>query len=216
MDKYNTLSTTEKKIVKFAVNESVFYEKEIKLVLKRTKLFAYKYPKMLIFVLCVILAYQLFQNNTFSNILTNLGYMNYLGAFIGGILFSFGFTAPFATVILLKLVPDNIFIAALIGGCGATISNLLIFKFIKISFESEFKRLKKEKPFLFIRQLESRFNPKIIHYLTFAFAGILFASPLPDEAAVMILASISKINIKALAVISFIFTSLGILILLLI
>ena len=216
MDKHNSLSTTGKKIVKFAVNESNFYEKEVRLVLKRTKLFTYKYPKMLIFILCVILAYQLFQNETFSNILINLGYMNYLGAFIGGVLFSFGFTAPFATAIFLKLVPNNIFITALIGGFGALISDLLIFKFIKISFEGEFKKLRKEKPFLYIHQLEKRFNPKIIHYLTFAFVGILFASPLPDEAAVMILAGLSKINIKTLAIISFVFNSFGIFILLII
>jgi hypothetical protein len=64
------------------------------------------------------------------------------------------------------------------------------------------------------KNIISHLNPTIAHYLTFAFAGFLFASPLPDEAAVMVLAGISKINIRTLAIISFVFNTIGIFILL--
>ncbi|MFA5930917.1 MAG: hypothetical protein WC821_01240 [archaeon] len=207
----------EKRVVGFAVDESTFYEKQVELVLKRTKLFTYKYPKLILFLICIVGAYYLFSNDLFSSIISHLGYLNYLGVFICGLLFSFGFTTPFATAILLKLTPENIFIASLIGGCGALIADLIIFKFIKISFEDEFTKLRKERPFLFMRKnISSHLNPKLAHYLTFAFAGILFASPLPDEAAVAVLASLSKINVKALALISFVFNSIGVFILLVI
>ena len=64
--------------------------------------------------------------------------------FITGLLFSFGFTSPFAVAILLAMKPDNILLFAIIGGIGATISDVLIYKFVKFSFENEFLELKKK------------------------------------------------------------------------
>jgi hypothetical protein len=208
--------SSEKEFVHFLKHETTFYANHALLIVKRTKLFAYKYPKLILFLMFALIAYYLFNNELFSNIISNLGTYKYVGEFIGGLLFSFGFTTPIAIAIFLKLSPNNIFLAAMIGGCGALIADLIIFKFIKFSFEDEFKKLKKERPFLFMKKnIMGHINPKLSHYITFAFAGILFASPLPDEAAVLVLAGISKINIKSLAVISFIFNSIGILILLL-
>ncbi len=207
--------SNEKGFIRFLENETTIYTNYALLIVKRTKLFTYKYPKLILFLLFTIFAYYLFKNDLFSNIVTNLGMYKYLGEFIGGLLFSFGFTTPIAIAIFLKLNPNNIFLASIIGGFGALISDLIIFKFIKFSFEGEFKKLRRERPFLFMKKnIMSRIHPKISHYITFAFAGILFASPLPDEAAVLVLAGISKINIKSLSVISFIFNSIGIFILL--
>ena len=91
------------------------------------------------------------------------------------------------------------------------VADLLIFKFIKVSFEDEFEKLKKERPFLFMKkQINTFINPTLAHYLTFAFAGFLFATPLPDELSIMLLAGITKINMKTLAIISFVFSSIGI------
>lgn len=205
----------EKGFVNFMLNETNFYTHYLLTIVKRTKLFAYKYPKLILFLLCTLGAYYLFNNELFTSLITNLGSYKYLGEFIGGLLFSFGFTTPFAIAIFLKLNPNSILLASLIGGVGALIADLIIFKFIKFSFEDEFRKLRRERPFLFMKKnIMTHINPKISYYITFAFAGILFASPLPDEAAVIVLASISKINIKALALISFIFNSLGIFIIL--
>ena len=215
MKKFKEEFFTENRFVKLAIEESTYYEKHVELALKRTKLFTHKYPKLILFLIFALIAYYLFNNELFSSIVSNLGSYQYLGEFVGGLLFSFGFTTPIAIAIFLKLVPNNIFLASLIGGCGALIADLIIFKFIKFSFEDEFKKLRKERPFLFMKKnITSHLDPKISHYLTFAFAGFLFASPLPDEAAVLVLAGISKINVKTLAVISFIFNSIGIFILL--
>jgi hypothetical protein len=205
----------EKRFVNFIKKETDFYENHALIAVKRTRIFTHKYPKLILFLICALIAYYLFNNPTFSSIVENLGTFKYLGEFVGGLLFSFGFTTPFAMAIFLKITPENIILASLIGGSGALIADLIIFKFIKISFEDEFRKLRKERPFLFMKKnIISHINPKISHYLTFAFAGVLFASPLPDEAAVMVLAGISKINLKSLAIVSFVFNSIGIFILL--
>lgn len=206
---------TEKGFVNFLIEETNFYRTQLLTVVRKTKLFAHKYPKMILLLLCILAAYYLFNNELFSGIVSHLGTYRYVGEFIGGLLFSFGFTTPFAMAIFLRLTPDNVILASVIGGCGALISDLIIFKFIKFSFEDEFRKLKRERPFLFMKKnILALIHPKLFHYLTFAFAGFLFASPLPDEAAVIVLAGISKINVKALAVASFVCNTIGIFLLL--
>ena len=104
------------------------------------KLFKFKYPKIMILIVTIVLSYFIFRNPLISSYLSHLGNLGYLGFFIGGILFAFGFTAPFSVGLFILLNPSNIWIAGIIGGLGALISDLLIFKFIKISFEDEFNR----------------------------------------------------------------------------
>src|SRR3989338_9625415 len=109
------------------------------------KLFRFKYSKILFLFVMIVLSYLMFRNPSISSYLSHLGGLGYLGIFIGGILFAFGFTAPFSVGLFISLNPTNIWIAGIIGGFGALISDLLIFKFIKISFEDEFRKIRKSK-----------------------------------------------------------------------
>jgi hypothetical protein len=206
----------ENTFISMAFSAEERYKKYLLSIIKRKKIFRFKYPKLLLFVICLIGAYFLFNNNYLAYFVSHLGSLSYVGVFICGLLFSFGFTTPFAMAFLIQLSPENIYLAAAIGGFGAVISDLIIFRFIRFSFENEFKKLRRERPFLFLKkELNHFFGPKIENYLLFAFAGILFASPLPDEAAVMVLVGISRINELRLAIISYVFNSLGIFLLLL-
>ena len=183
--------------------------------MKIKRLFNFKYPKIMLLALAIILAYILFRNPNIQNYISHLGSLSYLGIFIAGMLFAFGFTAPFSVGFFISLNPSNIWIAGIIGGLGALMSDLIIFSTIKISFEDEFKRLRNSKTFVRITKLiEKSIKEKIRIYLMYAFAGILIASPLPDEAGVTMLAGLTKISAKSLAPISFILNTLGILILL--
>ncbi len=187
-----------------------------KLESKALKIIAgYDYPKLTALVLCIILAYFLFSNPSTQTYVSHLGNYGYLGVFIAGMLFAFGFTAPFSVGFFISLDPSNIWIAGIIGGLGALVSDLIIFSTIKVSFWDEFKRLRNSKTFVGVtRLIERNIKEKIRIYLMYAFAGILIASPLPDEAGVIMLAGLTKINAKSLALISFILNTLGILILL--
>lgn len=179
------------------------------------KLFKFKYPKIMLLLVMIVFSYFIFRNPSISNYLSHLGNLGYFGVFLGGILFAFGFTAPLSIGLFISLNPSNIWIAGIIGGFGALISDLLIFKFIKISFKDEFKRLSKTKTIKSIGFLIQRsLGVKIKVYLMYVFAGILIASPLPDEIGVIMLASLTKINFKILTIISFILNTLGILIIL--
>lgn len=184
-------------------------------MLDMKKLFRFKYPKIFGLVIVIILAYIIFRNPAVSGFISHLGKLSYFGIFAAGMLFAFGFTAPFSVGFFISLNPSNIWIAGIIGGLGALVSDLIIFSLIKVSFEDEFKRLRNSKTFVRITKLiERSLKEKIRIYLMYAFAGILIASPLPDEAGITMLAGLTKISAKSLALISFILNTLGILILL--
>lgn len=193
------------------------YSKLLLVIVKKTHFFTFKYPKMILFLFCVLIASLLLNNSEFIYLTQHQGALNYLGIFIAGLLFSFGFTTPFAVAILIGMRPENILLFAIIGGIGATISDILIFKFVKFSFEKEFLELKKERPFLFVKeQFSKNLHPTILTYISFAFGGFLLSSPLPDEAGILILSGVMEINVKLLIILSLIFKTIGIFLLLLI
>jgi uncharacterized membrane protein YdjX (TVP38/TMEM64 family) len=179
------------------------------------RLFKFKYPKIIALIITIILAYIIFSNPKVGEFVSHLGALSYLGTFLAGMLFSFGFTAPFSAGFFITLNPGNIWLAGIIGGLGAMCSDLLIFKFIRFSFRDELRKLKKEK---ISREIENMINKtlgnKIRIYLMYAIAGIMIASPLPDEAGVIMLAGLTRIKPKILAFISFLLNTAGILVLL--
>lgn len=177
----------------------------------------FKFQKLTILILTIILAYILFRNSSINYFISSLGNLKLLGTFVAGIFFAFGFTAPFAVGYFIVSNPSNVLFLGIIGGLGALLSDLFIFKIIRISFMDEFRELKKNK---FFKEGYYLLN-KIIHekikiYLICILAGILIASPLHDEVGVTLLAGLTKIKTHFLAVISFILNTIGIIILLLI
>ncbi len=178
------------------------------------RLFKFKYPKIALLIVAIILAYYIFRQPAVAQFLSSLGTLKYLGVYLAGMLISFGFTAPFSVGFFIALTPENIWIATIIGGLGAMTSDVLILKFIRFSFQDEFDRIRKTKTFNKINFFFNQTLGKMSVYLMYVFAGILIASPLPDEAGVTILAGITKIKVYTLAIIGFVLNSLGIFILL--
>lgn len=174
-----------------------------------------KYPKLLLLVLTFVLAYFIFYNRSyppFSAFLISLGY---IGVFIAGFFYAYGFTAAPATAVLLSIAGQhNVVIAALIGGLGALISDLIIFYFIRFTVVDELRKLSRTK---IVKELEFEEQLLFGHfkkYATASFAGFLIASPLPTEIGVTIMAAMKRMSPKKFAVIAYILHTLGILIIL--
>ena len=179
------------------------------------RLFKIRYPKLALMAVCIILAYILFSHPAGEAFLSQVGLEGYLGVFVAGMLFSFGFTTPFAIGAFIVMSPDNILLAAAIGGLGAMVSDLIIFKIVKVSFLDEFKKLMRGKAAQTVYRYSPTLDRRIKNYLMYAFAGIIIASPLPDEIGVSMLAGLSHIRVVPLAIISFLGNSIGILVMLL-
>lgn len=181
------------------------------------KLFGFRYPKLMLLVISIILAYVIFSTTGIEKFIFHLDKLSYLGIFIAGILLSFGFTTAFSIGFLMYLNPQNIVLATLIGGLGAVIGDLVIFKTIKFSFMDEFKRIEKIKT---VQEIESWVKSKkhilLKHYLLYVFAGLIIATPLPDEIGVSILAGLTTIKQSSLTILSFILHSFSIYLILII
>jgi hypothetical protein len=179
------------------------------------RLFKFRYWKLTLLLIFSVLSYFIFSNSNVQDTVNHLNSLSYLGIFIAGLLFSFGFTTPFAIGFFFTIRPESILLAALVGGCGALISDLLIFKLIRFSFMDEFYRLEKTKIMSkVIHEFHHDFNKKIRVYLLYIFAGIIISSPLPDELGVSMLAGLTKISTPTLAIISLVMNTLGIMIML--
>ena len=173
------------------------------------------YPKLAGFAATIILAYIIFSNPLVGSSISHLGKLSYFGTFIAGIFYTFGFSSPFSAGFFIDLNPSSILFTGIIGGIGALVGDMLIFKFVKISFKDEFKKLGNER---IIKKtgkiIEKIFGEKAQKFILYSFAAILIAAPLPDEAGITMLAGLTKIKLSTITVISIIFNTIGILILL--
>ena len=175
-----------------------------------------KYPKVGMLTLVVIFAYLTFRLEDVQSFFHSLGQLGYLSAFLGGMLFAFGFGAPFGVAILATIADEvNIPVAGLVGGLGALLSDYILFKFIRGTFNDEIMRFKSSRTYSFVDgTLIRRLPPRVSFYLTLGVAGFVIASPLPDEIGVAMLAGIASVREKTFAVMSLALNTLGILIVL--
>ena len=167
-----------------------------------------KYPKFLLLFITFLIAYLLFYGRGYVPFHEFVGSWGYIGIFIAGILFTYGFTAAPATAVFLISAPtQNIYLASLIGGFGALIGDLFIFSFIRHSFADEIRKLSKEKV---VNYFNGKLPGLLKKYLIPVAAGFVIASPLPDEIGVTLLAASKVISTKIFAVISYVLNTAGI------
>lgn len=173
-----------------------------------------KYPKFLLLFLTFLIAYLLFYGRTYEPLHDFIISAGYLGTFLAGAFFVYGFTAAPATSVFLILSKEqNFLLAGLIGGLGALIADLIIFKFIRSSFEDEISKLSQEK---IVQNLNNHTPNLLKKYLLPVFAGFIIASPLPDEIGVSLLAAVKSVSTKTFSMLSYVLNTAGILVILVI
>lgn len=175
-----------------------------------------QYPKLILLLISILGTYVLFQAHMFLRIAEQFNSHGYITIFIAGFLFAYGFTAPLAVGLFISLAPQvNIFLAAMLAGTGALLSDLLIFQFIKTSFQDEFDRLKLTRIFQRIHDLfDNHLGERIKKYILWTIAGFLIASPLPDEFGVSLISGFTMLNKKVFSMISYLLNTSGILVIL--
>jgi len=175
-----------------------------------------QYPKIFLLILIIAISYILFRADFFTVFAKILNSHGYISIFIAGLLFSYGFTAPLAVGFFVSLASSvNIFLAALIAGIGAVISDIIIFQFIRSSFQDEFDKLKLHWFFRKIHKvINNHLGQRIKKYALWVIAGFLIASPLPDEFGVSLISGFTDMNKKVFGVISYCLNTAGILVIL--
>ena len=176
------------------------------------------YPKLLLLACSFVGAYVLYHMGIFDALEHRLNSHGYASAFVGGLLFSFGFTSPFGIAIFVEIAGNvDPILAALLGGTGAFLMDLLIFELVRFSvFHDELHRLREGifarlRALLHYDHLPERFRL----YLLWSFAGIIIASPLPDEIGVSLVSGIMDIDSRKFSVLCFTMNTIGVLVVLL-
>jgi len=171
--------------------------------------FILKHRKPFLFILIALCSLWLWFSGTVERFVFRMGEYGYLGAFVGGFFYSYGFTSPFAVVLFAALSESiDITVAAVLGGFTAMVSDYLIFKNIK-------EEVKKPVKLLNHRLRIPKIKSKLFYLLSLPLAAFIIGSPLPDELAAALLGW-EDFDDRAFVLLSFAFNSLGLLTIMLI
>lgn len=178
------------------------------------------YPRLLGLGMCMGAAYVLYQIGMFHWLDGRLDGYGYPAVFAAGLLFSYGFTTPFAIAAFVEMAGEvNPFIAAPLAGVGAFLSDLVIFELLKVSFfGDELERLRHTNV---ITRLYNWFHheslpERLRRYSFWGMAGLVIASPLPDEIGVALLSGTTAMSARSFSLVCVAMNTLGILFILLI
>jgi len=176
------------------------------------------YPRLLLFTCAIVIAYLLYRQGAFAWIETHLDGFSYPSLLLGGALYGFGFTSPLATAYLIAIAGDVSPIpAALIAGIGAGTADFGIAKFVALSFHEEILRFRATRFYERIRALfhHETVPERLRRWWHWLLAAFLIASPLPDEIGITIIAGVTDIDSRKIAVLGYVLNTLGILVILL-
>lgn len=158
-----------------------------------------------LFFLGCILAAALMTAPGVRVILEAVGESGYVGALVSGIFYAISVTAPLATVFFLSFDGLHPFWAALFGGLGALLYDVLVFEVVRHALRPTLLEHVKER-------LPSRY--RLPTWTTTLVGAIILASPLPDELAAGFL-GLSSMRTRRFLLLSFLLNSAGIFVILL-
>jgi hypothetical protein len=166
------------------------------------------YQHLSVILLSIVFAVWLVQTGEIEKLLESIKGLRYVGSIGAGMLFTSVFTTAPSIVILGQIAhTKSILEVALLGGLGAMIGDLIIFRFIKNDLSGDFKYILAHSKF---RRLKILSRARIFRWLVPFLGALVIASPLPDELGLAML-GFSRLKTIYFIPISFTFNFLGIL-----
>ena len=160
-------------------------------------------------VFSILIAIIFAKTGALQDLITSTQQFSFIRIFIVGFLFVSVFTAAPAAVALGEIAQSNsVITVAILGGLGALIGDLIIFRFVKDRVSEHFSYLIKASK---TERIVSIFKLKLFRWMIPFFGALIIASPLPDEIGVTIL-GLSKMKSSYFTLLSFLLNSAGILI----
>lgn len=157
----------------------------------------------------IIIAIFLAKTHILVDILTSTQSLEMVGSLVAGMFFTSVFTTAPAAVTLGELAQVNsIFLIAFFGALGAALGDLIIFKFLNDRFSRHLLELLKKKGGK--KRIKHLLSLKYFKWFTFLLGGLIIASPLPDELAIVLL-GFSKMRPSWFIPFSFVANFIGIL-----
>jgi uncharacterized membrane protein YdjX (TVP38/TMEM64 family) len=166
-----------------------------------------------VIALSIFVAVIIIKTGILPHFINQLGAYKIIGAFIAGMFFTSIFTTAPALATLGELgLVHNPVVIAIIGGLGAVIGDMVIFKFVRDRFSEDLREVfKLTKPSDRLKKLA---DLHFFRWFILFFGGIIIASPLPDEIGISLL-GMAKVPTRWFIPISFVFNTIGILVVIL-
>lgn len=162
-----------------------------------------------IIVLSISMAVVLAKTGALAGILTSTQEWTLLGSILAGMFFVSIFTAAPAGVVLFEIAAANsIWEVALLGGLGALLGDLLIFRFVKDNLLQDVRWLLRTSK---LKRFTHVFRLKFFTWTIPFIGALIVVSPLPDEIGLAMM-GLSKIKTAVFIPLSFALNFLGILI----
>ena len=163
-----------------------------------------------IIILSIIVAILLIKPGAIEEALKQTRNVWFLDSFIAGMFFTSVFTVAPAIVALGTIAQSSqsVLLVALFGGLGAMCGDLIIFRFMRDVLAGDIMRIINTSG---NGKLQSIVRLKFFRWLTFSLGALVIASPLPDELGLAMM-GFSKTKTSILIPVSFVFNSLGILV----
>jgi hypothetical protein len=175
----------------------------------------HQYKHTLFLVGSIILACILFFSGYLHVITHTIAGYGYVTAFLAGMLFTISFTSAIASFVFIELGNTaSPILFAIVGGFGAMVSDLLLYRFLKTSLLEEWKLIMASRISIQRRAQMERITKNRVFIWTVPFiASALIASPVPDEVGVALF-SVINFHPKYFSLISFLANMGGIFVLL--
>jgi hypothetical protein len=156
----------------------------------------------------ILAAAWLQSSGVIDSVVGSTGGLHWLESLFAGVFFTSAFTTAPAIILLGNLAQAGSAIeTAFFGGLGAVAGDLIIFRFFRDALAEDFFVLAGRAQKGRILHI---FRLRIFRWFTPFIAGLIMASPLPDEAALMLM-GFSKTNTRLVLMFSFVANVLGIL-----
>jgi len=164
---------------------------------------------LIIIILSVLAAIVIVKTGIVENFLASVSGFKYIASFLAGIFFASLFTVAPATVVLAEIAQSaSVIWVAVLGGLGALVGDLIIFRFIE-------SRLTQDVSYLLSKsrneKLKSILHLRLFRWSMVLFGALVIASPLPDEIGLAMM-GLSKVKTLLFIPISFSLNAFGILI----
>ncbi|HLD02462.1 MAG TPA: VTT domain-containing protein [Candidatus Nanoarchaeia archaeon] len=168
-----------------------------------------KYHNLLFIIASIVLAVYILKSPSVIKLIEGSYNLGYLGIFIVGLFFSYAITTPVAVAMLAIMgAIFNPWLVAFIGAFGSLLSDFLLFVFMRKRVMKEISRVAGIKA---VKTFKKTRTFSVLNKLAPLIAGLIIASPLPDELAVALF-GYSKIKRQSFLILSYFFNFLGILV----
>jgi hypothetical protein len=173
--------------------------------------FLFRYPNIIVFVLGLIFSLILYYTGGFAVFFDFLGSLKHFGLFFLGVCYSFSASAGFSSIAFIAIGNEtNPLVVSFLGGVGAMVGDLLIFRFVKVGMMNELRFIaEKRLSQTDLVKIRNFFGSGLTRFFGMFIGFLLIASPFPDELGVIILA-FSGMRARRSAPVFFFLNAIGI------